>query len=137
MSDVREVAEAHADLESFADDADDIDREFAGPTIAERVRANLVAGQSRPDIADTIGVTLAQLNGIIATEAAKAASDGGTPAERDWLANAVLDEVARRAFAELAVSTSSPAPLLDVLLDVVELRARLDEPRPRRWRARR
>lgn len=117
--------------------ASDIEALFAGPTVAERVRSSLVAGQSRPDIADTIGLTRAELGEIIATEASRAASDAGTPAERDWLARATLDEITRRAFAELAVSTSSPAPLLAVLLDVVELRARLDEPRPRRWRSRR
>ena len=116
--------------------ASDIEALFAGPTVAERVRANLVAGQSRPDIADGVGVTLAQLNEIIATEAARAVADAGTPAERAWLARSALDEITRRAFAELAVSTSSPAPLLAVLLDVVELRARLDAPR-RRWQARR
>ena len=117
--------------------ADDVEAEFAGPTIAERVRSSLVAGQSRRDIADTVGVTRAQLDEIIATEAARAVADAGTPAERAWLARSALDEITRRAFAELAVSTSSPAPLLAVLLDVVELRARLDEPRPRRWRSRR
>lgn len=117
--------------------ADDIEALFAGPTRAEKIRSSLVAGQSRRDVADTVGITLAQLNEIIATEAARDADDAGTPEERDWLARATLDEVTRRAAAELTVATSSSVALLDVLLGVVELRARLDEPRPRRWRARR
>ena len=104
---------------------DDIEIDFEPAPVADMIRNRLGRGESRSTIAETLSMSLADVNTVIATAAREASGEAGTPVERAWVARATLDELQDHAFGALIASREDKAPLLAVLVDITEARARL------------
>jgi hypothetical protein len=85
----------------------------------------LVRGVSRRDIAAQLGVPLAIANNYVADGVRQRSGEAGTVREAFAVLQASLDDIQRRAYAEIDRDVETTAPLLEVLLGVQRLRAGL------------
>ena len=85
----------------------------------------LVRGVSRRDIAEDFGVPLIEVNRLVADAVRQRSGEAGTSREAMAVLHAGLDDLQRRAYAEIERDVETTAPLLEVLLGVHRLRAGL------------
>jgi hypothetical protein len=87
--------------------------------------AMLVRGVGRREVADELGVPLADVHRYVADGVRRRSGEAGTARESLSLLHAALDDVQRRAYAEMDRDVETTAPLLEVLLGTHRLRAGL------------
>jgi len=105
---------------------DDIDADFEPLPLRVSVRAGITAGHSRRQIAAELGATLAQINEAAAAAVRDWSGERGTDRERWAALHWSLDDVHDRAVRDLQPGSGhEPAPLLQTLIAIGELRARL------------
>lgn len=104
---------------------DDLDADFAPVDPVDLVLTPLARGATRREVAAELGVSLAALNHRVVEAVTRRSGEAGTPREQNALLHVGLDELTRRVLAELERDVETAAPLLDVWLGALRLRAGL------------
>jgi predicted transcriptional regulator len=104
---------------------DSVDSDFSPTDPAAIALDMLVRGISRRDIAAELGVPLMTVHRYVADSVRQRGGEAGTAREAVAVVHATLDDIQRRAYAEIDRDVETTAPLLDVLLGVQRLRAGL------------
>ena len=105
--------------------AQEVDSDFVPADPVPLTLELLVRGVSRRDIAARLGVPLTEVNRYVADGVRQRNGEAGTAREAVSLLQAGLDDLQRRAYAEIDRDVETTAPLLEVLLGVHRLRAGL------------
>lgn len=123
MSDVREVADAHADL---ADGFDDFDRDFEPTPLVELVAERLARNEPRSHIASALGITVAEVAAQVAVAMEGRRQERGTAPEQIFALHLVLDEVQDGLYAALSDPSRHDRPtLLRLQLEALRVRTEL------------
>lgn len=125
MSDVREVAQAHADLDPSDGIADEIDREFnEDEPLHELVARRVARNEPRSQIARALGLTIDEVSDLVQVAIQDRTRERGSISDQIFALHVALDEIVDDVYRALDADASryDRTALLRIQLDAARLR---------------